>query len=99
MSEKPLDEKELLKSFTMLKTNKSAGHDEVDVNVIKASYNELKEPLLFIFKLSLTQGVFPQQLKIARVVPIFKSGDANELGNYRPISILSVFSKILERIM
>ena len=52
-----------------------------------------------IFNLSLEQAIFPDDLKIARVTPVFKAGNENEVGNYRPISILSCFSKILERIM
>ena len=44
------------------------------------------------------QGIFPDSLKIAKVTPIFKSGDKNNISNYRPIFILSVFSKVLERI-
>ena len=52
-----------------------------------------------IFNLSLEQAIFPDDLKIARVTPVFKAGNENEVGNYRPISILPCFSKILERIM
>ena len=54
---------------------------------------------MHIFDLSLKKGVFPDKLKIARVTPIFKSGDKEFVSNYRPISVLSCFSKILERIM
>ena len=56
------------------------------------------EPLLHIFNLSLQTGVFPDKLKIARVT-LFKCGDNYELGNYRPISELPCFSKLLEKIM
>ena len=52
-----------------------------------------------IFNLSLQKGCFPEELKIARVTPIYKADDVNEIGNYRPISVLPCFSKILERIM
>ena len=52
-----------------------------------------------IFKLSLQKRCFPEELKIARVTPIYKADDVNEIGNYRPISVLPCFSKILERIM
>ena len=52
-----------------------------------------------IFKLSLHKGCFPEELKIARVTPIYKADALNEIGNYRPISVLPWFSKILERIM
>ena len=54
---------------------------------------------MFIFNLSLQKGAFPDELKIAKVTPVFKADDVNELGNCRPISVLPCFSKILERIM
>ena len=54
---------------------------------------------MFIFSLSLQKGSFPDELKTAKVTPVFKADDVNELGNYRPISVLPCFSKILERIM
>ena len=52
-----------------------------------------------IFNLSLEKGCFPKELKIARVTPIYKADDVNEIGNYRSILVLPCFSKILERIM
>ena len=54
---------------------------------------------MHVFNLSLEKRIFPDNLKIARVTPIVKAGDENEMGNYRPISVLPCFSKILERIM
>ena len=54
---------------------------------------------MHIFNLSLAKGIFPDDLKIARVTPVFKAGNENEVRNYRPISVLPCFSKILERIM
>ena len=55
--------------------------------------------MLHIFNLSLQTGIFPDKLKIARVTPLFKGGENYELGNYRPISVLPCFSKILEKIV
>ena len=52
-----------------------------------------------IFNLSLSTGIFPDKLKIAKVSPIFKNSEKDLLTNYRPISVLPCFSKILERIM
>ena len=49
--------------------------------------------------LSLEEGVFPDGLKTAKVTPIFKAGDSNDVSSYRPISLLPCFSKILERLM
>ena len=59
----------------------------------------MKNILFHIFKVSIQQGIFPDSLKIAKVTPIFKSGDNDNVSNYRPISILPLFSKVLERIM
>ena len=55
-------------------------------------------PLEHIFNISLQTGVFPEGMKIARIIPIFKNGNINDFTNYRPISLLSQFSKILEKI-
>ena len=57
------------------------------------------EPITYLINESLTSGVFPSELKLARVVPIFKSGDPSLLTNYRPISVLSFFSKIFEKVV
>ena len=57
------------------------------------------KPLVHISNLSLSRGLFPNELKIANVVPIYKSGDEMEFSNYRPVSILPVFSKLIERLM
>ena len=54
-------------------------------------------PLKHILNLSLLNGVFPDSMEIARVIPLFKSGNTKEFSNYRPISQLSQFSKILEK--
>ena len=52
-----------------------------------------------MLKLSLNNGVVPSQFKIAKVIPIYKAGEKNSMDNYRPISLLSVFSKIMEKIV
>ena len=59
----------------------------------------MKNILFHVFKASIKQGIFPDSLKIAQVTPIFKSCAKDNASNYRPISILPVFSKVLERIM
>jgi hypothetical protein len=53
--------------------------------------------LKHVFSLSLSQGIVPIQLKIAKVIPIFKSGDNQLMDNYRPISLLNNFSRILRK--
>ena len=56
-------------------------------------------PLKYLFHISLESGIFPNKLKIARVIPLYKDGDPANISNYRPISVLPCFSKMLERIM
>ena len=99
METKSLSVNELKDAYFSLKINKSSGYDDVNYNVIKKCFGELCEPLKYLFDLSIQKGIFPDDLKIAQVTPIFKAGDSSELSNYRPISVLPCFSKILERIM
>ena len=73
--------------------------NDLSFNVIKKCFGVIHEPLKYLFNLSLEKGIFPDNLKIAKVTPIFKSGDSTDLGNYRPISVLPCFSKMLESIM
>ena len=77
----------------------SCGWDGINASVVKASFTSFIEPLTHIFNISIMQGIFPDELKVARVVPLFKSGDPMSFSNYRPVSVLPVFSKILERLM
>ena len=91
--------KELEDAFFSLKVNKSSGYDDINFNVINHSFQYISKPLMHIFQLSLSQGIFPDSLKIAKISPIFKTGETTNLSNYRPISVLPCFSKILEKIM
>ena len=86
-------------SIQKFKTKQDAGFDDLSSNIIIDAYDSLKNILFHVFKVSIQQGIFPDSLKIAKVTPIFKSGDKDNVSNYRPISILPVFSKVLERIM
>ena len=96
---KELSADQFEKAFAPLKRNKANDTDDVNGNVVIDVYNEIKEPLFKVFNFSLREGIFPDALKYAKVKPIFKSGDVSEIGNYRPISVLTFFSKILEKIM
>jgi hypothetical protein len=59
----------------------------------------LAKPLSHIFTLSFSCGIFPRERKLAKIIPIFKGDDANNVNNYRPISLLPIFSKIIEKIV
>ena len=69
MNSTHLTDDELIKAFNSLKSNKSQGIDEIDVNVVQKTFDIIKIPLLYIFNLSLNTGTFPQSMKLARVTP------------------------------
>jgi hypothetical protein len=71
----------------------------VSSKMIKFIGDEIAFPLAHIFNISLREGVFPEKLKLCRVIPIFKAGNPLECDNYRPILLLSSISKILEKIV
>ena len=79
--------------------NSNAGWDEIPTFVsIKCVYSYLK-PLTYLINKSFTDGIFPVELKLARVVPILKASDLSQIANYKPISVLTLFSKVIEIIM
>ena len=94
----PTTPNEILNCLSKLKDG-SAGHDCLKPNIIKLCKNELVSPLLHIFNLSLAEGHVPLSMKKANTTPIFKAGDPTIFSNYRPISVLPVFAKVLERVI
>ena len=90
---------ELKKAFFFLKANKSPSYDEISSNVIINCFSKLNDPLKYLFQKSIEKGIFLEALQIAIVTPLFKRGDPSNISNYRPISVLPCFSKILDRIM
>ena len=89
----PTDCTEISNIIKLLKVS-SPGWDDISSKVVKSTSVLYLEPLVHIFNLSLQQGVFPSQLKIAKVIPLFKDGDKSLVNNYRPVSVLHLFSKI-----
>ena len=90
---------EIIKIIYSFPNNKAPGMDNISSKILKKISNSITFPLTFIFNLSFTTGVLPDLLKIAKVIPVHKKGEKNLPGNYRPISLLSVFDKILEKLM
>lgn len=79
--------------------DKGPGPDDIPPSLMKNCASTLCQPLLYIFNLSLSVGVFPQFWKISHIVPIFKSGSRKNISNYRGISILPTVAKLFEAIL
>lgn len=90
---------EVSKTIRSLKSKNSSGFDEISSNVLKSCEKELVYPLVNIINKSFAQGKFPTNLKTAKVYPKFKQGASTEVKNYRPISLISTFSKVIEKIV
>jgi len=76
-----------------------AGYDEISSRILKRSAPYVSSPLIFICNKILSTGVFPERLKFTEVKPLFKKGDPTDCLNYRPISLLTSFSKVIEKII
>ena len=79
--------------------NSSAGYDKLPASIMKQCIGSYIEPLTFLINQSISQGVFPAELKIARIIPLYKGEDNQCIHNYRPISVLPFFLKIFEKIV
>ena len=95
----PIDRIELLSIIKSLDNKKSAGIDSIPPRILIQFCNYFISPLLHIFNLSFEQGVFPSKFKISKVIPLYKKAEKTNPSNYRPISLLSIFSKVLEKVM
>ena len=87
---------EITKSF---KPKTSVGKDNISTKLLKEIIPHIAECLAHLFNLSFKSGYIPSQFKTAKVIPIFKTGDKHDFNNYRPISLLSSLSKLLEKIV
>ena len=94
-----VSEDDVRKLLCQLNVSKSTGHDKIPARFLKDGANVIASPLAYIVNLSLSSGVVPADFKTARVIPLYKKGNKKFEGNYRPVSILPVVSKIFERIV
>lgn len=94
----PVCPQDLSPVIVNLKNKKGSSH-EIPVSLIKSNKEMLSIPLSLLFNQSIATGKFPKCLKHATVIPIYKKGPKDDVGNYRPISMLNTISKIFESLM
>ena len=91
----PVNNEQIKKVIVTLKPKMSFGHDDISTKIVKIASEHILRPLIHIINRSLDSGVVPGQFKMAKVIPIFKAGYPEQ--NYRPVSLLPVFSKIYDK--
>ena len=94
----PVLENEIKHIAKAFPSGKAIGYDNISMSAIKLSIDLISRPLTHIVNLSLANGFVPDEMKIARVIPLYKAENKLFVNNYRPISILPAFSKILEKV-
>ena len=82
-----------------LPPNKALGLYSCPVRILKDASQTLSKPLAILLNKSVQSGIYPSKLKHAKIIPVFKNEDESDPNNYRPISLLSVFNRIFEKLM
>ena len=95
----PVSPSAVINVIHKLKPKTSFGHDSISTKLLKATICQIIQPLTYIINKSFETGIVPADMKIAKVVPVHKSSDQTLLKNYRPISLLPAFSKVIEKLM
>ena len=88
-----------LQYLSNLTNSYSCGHDNINNTLLKSISNEISSCITLIINQSISTGPYPENLKLAKVISIFKKNDKLEINNYRPISVLPVISKVFENVM
>ena len=97
---RPTDKYEIINIINNISINKATGPHSIPTNILHLIKLNISEPLSSIINLSFEKGIFPENLKTAKTIPIFKDKGSNlECSNYRPISLLSNINKIFEKLM
>ena len=93
----PITQDDIAKIIAKFEPKTSTGHDNLSMKILKLISPSILEPLTIIISQSLSTGIFPNSLKIAKVIPLFKKDNDKVVDNYRPISLLPVLSKVFEK--
>ena len=83
--------------ISALKDNRASGPNSIPIKLLKTLNSHISVSLSILINQSFESGIFPDKLKIAQIIPIFKKDDSSLVSNYRPISLLSIFSKVFEK--
>ena len=94
-----ISEMDIFRICRQLKPKLSSGADFISTKLLKEIVPIIITPLHYLINLSLETGFVPKDFKIAKIVPIFREGDCHDFNNYRPISLLNSFSKLMEKIV
>lgn len=94
-----VSESDVVSSAARLKSDFTSGDDGVPSFLVRDCASALSFPLQLLFNLIITTSTFPDVWKVSKLIPVFKKGDRSDIKNYRPISVLSNFSKIFEHIL
>jgi len=94
---KTFSTEEITSIIKPIKTKNSSGYDEIITKLLKISVNYICSPLTYICNKSVITGIFPERLKYSIIKPLYKKGDKTDPSNYRPLSMLTSFSKVLEK--
>ena len=94
-----VSETNVMQIINNLPNKNSCGFDGISTIVMKSIKNVILKPLTLIINQIINTGVFPNKLKIAKITPIFKKDDRTLFTNYRPISLLPIFSKVIEKVI
>jgi hypothetical protein len=73
--------------------------NKIPIKTLKISLPFIESPLTYICNIMLSNGIFPMRLKFSQISPVFKKGKKTEISNYRPVSLLTSFSKVFEKVI
>ena len=95
----PISPSEIDSEIMTIQLNKAHGLYSFPTRILRSAKHIISQPLSMLINKSIEYGTYPSKLKLAKVIPIYKSGDESDPSNYRPISLLSIFNRIFEKMM